>query len=743
MSSSLNRRHFLAGATSVAAAAVAAGALGSGIAHAAPSTYTPDWNSVDRHPPAPEWFQDAKFGIYFHWGAFSVPAYDNEWYPRNMYQAGSNANKHHIATYGQPSAWPYHNFIDGARDLAGNVVKFAPKLKSAGGKFDPEEWVQLFVDAGARFAGPVAEHHDGFSMWDSQVNEWNSVDKGPGLDLLRLFSTAIRAKNLKLLVAMHHAYNYTGFYEHAPAQTDPSLKKLYGQLGPAAENQLWFDKLKEVIDRAQPDILWQDFNLNAVDEQQRLNFLAYYYNQAGSWGREVVATYKDGMNGKGEVFDYERGGPADITTPYWLTDDSISSSSWCYTQGIGYYTLQQMLHSFLDRVSKNGNVLLNIAPMADGTIPQAQKDILLGIGDHLKRFGESVYATRAWTEYGEGPTKMGGGSFTTPHAGTPQDIRFTRNKAGNVLYATVLGWPGSSLTIKTLSSDRINLSSLSSVKLLGSTAGTYIDLPAPSQSSSGLTVTLPSSTPYSANAYVLKLTFSGTIPGLRPLAGAVGFGDVNYTGKAGVFTVGDYTAADLTAAGLGARTLSSLRTAPGYQVIGYSGDDFSGTSWTFTAENPDLRATGNNDQITSLRVQFNPATYFRVTNATNGLALDSGGSVGSGSNLKQWTWDGSSNLQWHAEPVEGGYYRLVNRTNGMVADGWGATADGSPARQAPWNGGSNQQWKIVHRGGDRYSIANRTTGLVLDGGGNVDSGSVTKQWTYGSSTNLLWAFTAL
>ncbi|MEU5106138.1 alpha-L-fucosidase [Streptomyces sp. NPDC021354] len=743
MPSSINRRQFLANATCVAAAAVGGGVSGAGVAQAAPSTYTPDWNSVDQHPPAPEWFRDAKFGIYFHWGAFSVPAFDNEWYPRSMYQAGSRANQHHTATYGQPSAWPYHHFINGARDLAGNVVKFAPKLKSAGGNFDPDEWAQLFVDAGAKFAGPVAEHHDGFSMWDSQVNEWNSVKKGPGLDLLRLFSTAIRAKGLKLLVAMHHAYNFNGFYEFVPAQTDSSLKKLYGQLGPAAENQLWFDKLKEVIDRAQPDILWQDFKLDAIDETKRLNFLSYYYNQAGSWGREVVATYKDGMNSKGEVFDYERGGPADITTPYWLTDDSISSSSWCYTQGIGYYTIPQMLHSFIDRVSKNGNMLLNIAPMADGTIPQAQKDILLGIGDHLTRFGESVYATRAWTAYGEGPTKMGGGSFTTPHAGTAEDIRFTRNKADNILYATVLGWPGSSLTIKTLNSDRINTSSLTSVKLLGSTAGTYIDLPTPTQNTSGLMVTLPSAAPYSAGAYVLKLAFSGTIPGLRPLAGAVAFKEVDYSGDAAVLALGDYTAADLIAAGLGARTLSSLRPAPGYQVIGYAGDDFTGTSWTFTTENPDLRITGNNDQITSLRVQFNPGTHFRITNVTNALALDSGGNVASGSNLKQWTWDGSSNLQWQAVEVPGGCYRLVNRTNGMVADGWGATADGSAARQAAWNGGNNQQWTITHRGGDHYSIANRATGLVLDGGGNVASGSVTKQWTYGSSTNLLWTFTPL
>ncbi|MER6014714.1 alpha-L-fucosidase [Streptomyces bluensis] len=742
MPSSLNRRQFLSAATCVAAAAVAGGGLGAGVAQAAPSTYTPDWNSLDQHPPAPEWFQDAKFGIYFHWGVFSVPAFGNEWYPRTMYRAGDTVNQHHIATYGQPSAWPYHNFINGAQDLAGKFVKFAPKLKSAGGKFDPDEWVQLFVDAGAKFAGPVAEHHDGFSMWDSQVNEWNSVNKGPGLDLLEIFSTAIRAKGLKLLVAMHHAYNFTGFYEFVPAQTDPSLKKLYGQLGPAAENKLWFDKLKEVVDRARPDILWQDFNLSAVDEQQRLNFLAYYYNQAGSWGREVVATYKDGMNGKGEVFDYERGGPADLTTPYWLTDDSISSSSWCYTQGIGYYSIQQMLHSFIDRVSKNGNMLLNIAPMADGTIPQAQKDILLGIGDHLKRFGESIYATRAWTAYGEGPTKMGGGSFTTPHAGTAQDIRFTRNKANNVLYATVLGWPGSSLTIKTLGSDRINLSSLTSVKLLGTTAGTYIDLPTPTQNASGLTVTLPSSAPYGAGAYVLKLAFSGTIPGLRPLAGAVVFKDVHYTGDSAVLTVGNYTAADLTAAGAGPDALSSLRPAPGYQVVGYSADNFSGTSWTFTADNPDLRVTGNNDRITSLRVQFKPTTYFRITNATNNLALDSGGNVASGSTLKQWTWDGHNNLQWQAEAISGGYYRLVNRTNGMVADGWGATNNGDAARQAPWNGSTNQQWTITHRGGDRYSIVNRTTGLALDGGGDVASGSVTRQWTYGSSTNLLWTFTA-
>ncbi|MFJ9898250.1 alpha-L-fucosidase [Streptomyces sp. NPDC091280] len=744
MPSSLSRRQLLAGTTAVVAAAVAADVFTAGGARAATTAYTPTWNSVNQHTASPEWFKDAKFGIYFHWGVFSVSAYDSEWYPRNMYDAGSNANKHHIATYGDPSVWPFHNFINGADDLAGNHVEFAPQLKSAGGKFDPAEWAQLFVDAGARFAGPVAEHHDGFSMWDSQVNEWNSVDKGPGLNLLKLFTDAIRAKNLRLLVAMHHAYNFTGYYEYAPAQSDASLKKLYGQLSSAEENQLWYDKLKEVVDLAEPDILWQDWRLDHVDETQRLNFLSYYYNQAEKWGRDVVATYKDGLDSHGEVYDYERGGPADLTAPYWLTDDSISSSSWCYTQGIGYYSTQQMLHALIDRVSKNGNMLLNIAPMADGTIPQGQKDVLLAIGDYLGRYGESIYDTRAWTAYGEGPTKMGGGSFTTPTAGTATDIRFTRDKANTVLYATVLGWPGSSLTIKTLNSARIDVSSLQSAKLLNSTAGSYVSLATPTQDSTGLTLALPSSSaPFTANAYVLKLTFTGEIPSLRPSTGAVAFMDVGYSGTGTVLSVGDYTADDLTLAGLTPDTLSSLRLAPGHQVIGYSGDDFTGTAWTFTADNADLRTTGNNDKVTSLKVQFDPAAYFKILNVTDGLALDSGGSVSSGSNLKQWTWDGSTNLQWQAVEVGGGYYKLVNRTNGMVADGWGATSDGSAARQAAWNGGTNQQWLITHRGDGRHSVANRTTGLVLDGGGNVSSGSVTKQWTYGTSTNLLWTFTAL
>jgi len=650
------RRGFIAGAGLTGAAAT-------GLLRAAatdgPSSYTPTWSSVDQHPPAPDWFQDAKFGIYYHWGVFSVPAFANEWYPRNMYFSGSAENNHHRSVYGEPSAWPYHNFINGANDRSGRFVQFAPRLRSAGGSFDPAEWAQLFADAGARFAGPVAEHHDGYSMWNSRVNEWNSVATGPRLDLLRLHADAIRAKGLKLIVSLHHAYNFTGFYERVPAQPTASLRKLYGQLSAGEQQQLWFDKLREVIDGYQPDIIWQDFNLPRIDESQRLNFLAYYFNQAVAWNKDVVTTYKDGLNNRGSVFDFERGGPAGIQTPFWLTDDSISSSSWCYTVGIGYYSLDAMLHSLIDRVSKNGNMLLNIAPMADGTIPSGQRSILLGIGDYLRRFGESIYATRAWTAYGEGPTQMGGGSFVQPRAGTNRDIRFTRSKDNRILFATVLGWPGSTLNITTLNANRINLSTLTSVQLLGSTAGSYIDLPGRTQDGAGLRVTLPANAPFNASAYVVKLTFGGQIPTLGGGGGTI------------------------------------------------------------------------------------PTGWARITNVTTGLVLDSGGNVASGAQLKQWNYDGSTNLQWQLVDLGGGYHRLVNRTNGMVADSGGNATNGANAIQAPWNGGNNQQWRLNSMGNGRYQIVNRGTGTCLDSGGDTTVGSRVKLWAPDSSTNLQWTLTGV
>jgi alpha-L-fucosidase/beta-xylosidase len=489
---------------------------GNSVAQDAGKKYEPDFASLEKSNPVPEWFKDAKFGIYFHWGVYSVPAFANEWYPRNMYRKGSPENKHHNAVYGDPNTWPYHNFIIGAKDKEGNFVQFAPKLKSAGGRFDPGEWAQLFSDAGAKFAGPVAEHHDGFSMWASQANPWNAKDMGPRLDLVGLLTDAIRKKNMKVILSMHHAFNITGFYDSVPKMSDEKLQTLYGQQGKEKNEALWLNKHKEIIDNYQPDIIWQDFNLHKISPRVLLGFLAYYYNKALEWKKEVVATYKDGLNTKCAVLDYERGGPTDITANYWLTDDAISSSSWCYTEGIGYYSKKQVLHGFLDRISKNGNLLLNISPRADGSIPEEQKDILLSMGAWLKKYGEAVYATRAWEKYGEGPTKMGAahGVFTAPAEGTAKDVRYTRSKDNTTLYAILLGWEKDQkeIILSSLSKELMDGKSIAAVELING-AGNYQPLTF-IQGSVGLIVRLPARSTEEL-AYVLRLRFNGKIPALN------------------------------------------------------------------------------------------------------------------------------------------------------------------------------------------------------------------------------------
>jgi len=484
------------------------------VAQQNPEVYQPTFDSLEHADPVPDWFKDAKFGIYFHWGVYSVPAFGNEWYPRTMFMEGSTENLHHVETYGPTAAWPYDHFMTGDHDKQGRLVQFAPKLKSEGGKFDPDEWAQLFADSGARFAGPVAEHHDGFSMWASKVNPWNAKAMGPKLDLVGLLTDAIRRRNMKVILSMHHAYNITGFYEAVPKTDDPKLQILYGQQGREKNEALWLAKHKEIIDGYHPDIVWQDFNLHRISQPVLLEFLSYFYNRAAERHQEVVATFKDGLNTKCAVLDYERGGPPDIMENYWLTDDAISSSSWCYTEGIGYYSRKQILHGFIDRISKNGNLLLNVSPRADGTIPQEQKDILLTMGAWLHKYGEAVYATRAWEKFGEGPTKMGAahGVMGPPSEGTARDIRYTRSKDNSTLYAIMLGWPDdeNGIVLSSLSSDRIDGSKLKSVELIDGRAGAYVPLKY-KQDGQGLHVTLPPR-PFEELAYVIKLSFERGIP---------------------------------------------------------------------------------------------------------------------------------------------------------------------------------------------------------------------------------------
>lgn len=481
--------------------------------------YTASWSSLDTHNPAPEWFQDAKFGIYYHWGAFATPMFGTEWYPRNMMNKSGNSSeyKHHVATYGDPYGdWGYDKFLKGANDKSGKFTQFAPKLKSAGGNFDPDEWAQMFYDAGARFAGPVAEHHDGYSMWDSKVNEWNSVDLGPKLNLAQLHTDAIRKKGMKLFMSMHHEWNFGGYWTYGtPTTSDKSLQKLYGKLPNAEEQTLWLDKLKEVIDEFLPDILYQDRYLGHISEANRLAFLVYYYNAALDAGKDVVAVAKESITDhKGQLYDYERGGPAEIRTPYWMTDDSVGSQSWCYVNGLSYFSDAQLIGSFIDRISKGGNMILNTSPMPDGTYPQRQKDIMAAFGKFLRQNGTAIYNTRAWTVYGEGPTKMGGGEFTSPTALKATDIRYTKSKDGDALYALLGGWPGGQVNMTAVTTSRFPLGA-GKVFLFGPTGGAAIELQA-TQDGSGLHVTLPSTQPYTAVAYAIKISKTGTVPAPTP-----------------------------------------------------------------------------------------------------------------------------------------------------------------------------------------------------------------------------------
>ncbi|KAL2869574.1 alpha-L-fucosidase-domain-containing protein [Aspergillus lucknowensis] len=566
----------------------------------AQEVYEPTWESTDKHLASPEWFRDAKFGVYWHWGAFSTPQFGSEWYPRNMYLPDTPERAHHTQQYGPPEEWGYQNFILGAPDRQGNHVQFKPVLASEGGSFDPAAWMRLVKASGARFAGPVAEHHDGFSMWDSKVNEWNSAHRGPQLDLLKIFAGLVRENGMKLLVAMHHAFNTNGFYSAVPHQTDPSLEKLFGQLPKNVSDQLWFDKQREVIDHVQPDIIWNDFSLGmpgrcpvdfnspcSIAENQRLKYLAYYFNRALEWNKEVLTTHKwddPGFSDTSAVPDYERGGPADITRPYWLTDDALSASSWSYTVGIQYYNSTQMIHSLLDRVSKNGNMLLNISPTAAGIIPGEQERVLLDIGAYLGRYGESVYATRAWDVYGEGPNTAGGGSFTAPLLGNSSDVRFTRNKAGNVLYVTVLGWPSSrSVPVKNLGGNTlVSLAGLESVQLLGDKAGEYINATGWKQEADALIISLPEQ-PAASPAYVLKLSFKNHIPVPQLPFGASIFPVANPNGKGVALAEGQFSSTYLTEAGLKPEDIRFLRVSPGTIVTGYASGNLTGTSTQYSA----------------------------------------------------------------------------------------------------------------------------------------------------------------
>ena len=411
--------------------------------------YKPDWDSLATHG-VPEWFRDAKFGIYFHWGVYCVPAFGSEWYPRNMHLKNRGEYKHHVATYGEPTASGYHDFV--------------PQFKAE--KFNADEWADLFQKARAQYAGPVAEHHDGFAMWDSAVTPWNAADKGPKRDITGELAKAIRARGMRLVTSFHHARNnlwpkngkWTGHYEGIkrdfPALLEnPENAILYGYMPREQYLDFWLAKLKEVIDAYQPDLMWFDSWLDEIPEAYQKEYCAYYFNRSKEWGKDVVITCKQrDLPIEVAVEDFEKGRADRLTDFEWLTDDTISKGSWCYTQGLTIKSPDEVIDTFIDIVSKNGCLLLNISPKADGSIPDVQRHVLLEMGRWLDNAGEAIFNTRPWKTYGEGPTRMAkGGHFVKMKGGyTAGDIRYTRAKDGNTVYAIMLGWTSGPVTLTSL-----------------------------------------------------------------------------------------------------------------------------------------------------------------------------------------------------------------------------------------------------------------------------------------------------
>lgn len=405
--------------------------------------YEARWESLVQYE-CPEWFRDAKFGIYCHWGPYSVPAYKNEWYSHWMYVKGHDIYHYHLGKYGALDRFGYKDFI--------------PLFKAE--KFDPKEWADLFVKAGARFAGPVAEHADGFAMWDSDLTTWDAKERGPGRDVVGEMEKAIRSRGLKFITTLHHQWLYA-WYPTMDRNTDasnPEYRDLYGPPVPSDYfnlawsdssfrvseefNQRWIKRAIEVVDKYHPDLVYFDSKLHIIDEQYRIDFLRYFYNSAMRRKQDVVCTYKhEDMVTGAAVLDLERARMGSLSPVPWLTDDSMDWNSWCDVADPEYKSSNRIIDFIVDVVSKNGSVLLNIPPKANGEIPAPVRERLLEIGAWLEVNGEAIYGTRPWKICGEGPTEVVEGHLNERQNKdmTWRDIRFT--KKDEWLYIIVLDWP--------------------------------------------------------------------------------------------------------------------------------------------------------------------------------------------------------------------------------------------------------------------------------------------------------------
>ncbi|MEO8861855.1 MAG: alpha-L-fucosidase [Ginsengibacter sp.] len=431
--------------------------------------FQPTWQSLD-HYQIPAWFRDAKFGIFIHWGVYSVPAFESEWYPRLMYLKDSKVYKHHVETYGPQSKFGYKDFI--------------PMFKAE--KFDAEKWVDLFKKSGAKYIVPVAEHHDGFAMYNSSLTRWNAFLMGPKRDIVGDLEKASRKAGLFFGVSSHrieHWWFMGGGRTFDSDVNDSSYADFYGPavnidgtkanedrspMSPEFMND-WLLRDVELVNKYHPDLVWFDWWIAQKElEPYRKSFAAFYYNNAKALGKEVVINYKhDAYPDSAAVLDLERGKLAGIRDLAWQTDDAIGNRSWGFTNDNNFKTAQYVITNLIDIVSKNGNLLLNIGPRSDGTITDEETNVLLGTGQWLDVNGEAIYGTRPWKIFGEGPTESGGGEFKMQKDFTSKDIRFTAKSDTLYVITLALPSPKESIVVHALSSKNIN-NKIATVELIGS-----------------------------------------------------------------------------------------------------------------------------------------------------------------------------------------------------------------------------------------------------------------------------------
>jgi len=463
---------------------------------AAQGPFQPAWESLENYT-VPEWYLDAKFGIFIHWGVYSVPAFDNEWYPRNMYIVGSPVFKHHVETYGPQSKFGYKDFI--------------PMFRAE--KFNADEWAELFRKAGAKYVAPVAEHHDGFPMFDYDFTDWSAAKMGPKRDVVGELAAAARKQGLHFGASSHraeHWWFYNGGMAFDSDVRDPRYASLYGPAQPdktqpdKAFLDDWLVRASQIVDKYHPEVVWFDWWIEQPVFQPYLQkFAAFYYNRGAEWKRGVAINYKNkSFPERAAVLDIERGKLESIRPLFWQTDTSVSVKSWGYIQNDQFRTAESLVDELVDIVSKNGCLLLNVGPKSDGTIPEGAQKVLLEMGEWLGTNGEAIYGTRPWKVAGEGPTKVVGGSFKDTEGSpfTSEDIRFTAK--GDTIYAIALAWPeNGKLTIKSLAAGSpLAKGEIESVMLLG-----YRGKLTWKQNADGLSIDLPNERPGKYGA-VLKIS---------------------------------------------------------------------------------------------------------------------------------------------------------------------------------------------------------------------------------------------